>query len=153
MSATMRTCNDQRRGLGLIAPVRMERLESVADAEDGLEIFPAVGAEFCAQPPNVDIQCPRSDLIAVAPDAHEQHFARYDLACVFYQQRKQFVFLASQHQSMGIQRGQAAAEVQFQMRILVAGCFVRCNLYRIHVVVQPFHSILRSGAFGIVVKP
>jgi len=55
----------QRRRLGLIAPVRMERLESVADAEDGLEIFPAVGAEFCAQPPNVDIQCPRSDLIAV----------------------------------------------------------------------------------------
>ena len=63
----------------------VEGLEAVADTEDGLDVLVGVAAELLAQTADVHVQRARADFGAVAPDLHEERFARDDLARVLHQ--------------------------------------------------------------------
>lgn len=65
------------------------------------------------------IQRARADLLAITPHPHQENLARDDFAGVFHQQGEQFVLFAGQDKSVGIERYMFAAEIEFQVRILV----------------------------------
>ena len=63
----------------------MERLEAVADAEDGLDVLIRIATQFLAQPAHVDVECARADGGAVAPDLHQKRITGDDFARVLHQ--------------------------------------------------------------------
>src|SRR5579871_1650565 len=67
---------------------RVERLKTVSDPEDRLDVLVRIHAQLFTQPPDVHVQGSRADLGAVTPDLHEQRFPRHDFGGVLHQQRE-----------------------------------------------------------------
>src|SRR5882724_8973555 len=97
MSAKTTRLHAQRDGgpgeVGLKKPGRAIGLKAVADAEDGLDVLIGVATQLFAEAADVYVESAGADLGAIAPDLHQQSFARNDLPGVLYQQGQQVVLL------------------------------------------------------------
>ena len=89
----------------------VERLETIPDAEDGLDVLVGIHTQFLAQPANVNIQRSGTNFGAVAPHTHQQCLSRDDLPGMLDEQRQQIVLLTGQGHTFAVQGGQLLVEV------------------------------------------
>src|ERR1035437_3314418 len=123
-------CADGYNGLtgGRVKKTRsVIRLETVPNAEDGLDVPVGIAAQFLSQPADMNIQRAGADFSPIAPDLHQQSFPGDDLAGMPDEQRKQGILLARQAHALGVQYGGLLIEVEREVFITISRCVLSDN--------------------------
>jgi hypothetical protein len=98
---------DQLRHEVYVVPRLAIALEPIPDAKNGLDVRIPVREQLLSEAANMNIQRASPNIFSVSPDTFQQDLTRDDLSGIVYEQREQFVFLASENDLPQINKGRS----------------------------------------------